>query len=134
MRATGRRAALVAAFVGLLLTLTSGSATAAVAPARHLLSGAASGAAVPDATSAISTPSTGVVSDGVRPARSATARTSGLDRAPESQSGGWAVMAWLLVLAAGARSLGLRHAAGSPPRTAWRRATAPRAPPALAFC
>ena len=132
MRATGRRAAIVAAFVGLLAVLVTAPA-AASALAVDDRAASSFVASVGGATAA-SSPSSGTVSDGVRSTHPAAARTAGADRAPASHAGGWAVAALLLLLAALALAVGVRRAASVARPAHWRPAAAPRAPPALAAC
>jgi hypothetical protein len=131
MRATGRRAALVAAFVGLLAALVSTSAAPSALVLDQLTSTVVASLG---GTNSASSPASGTVSDGVRSTHAAAARTTGTDRAPASHAGGWAVAATLLLLAALALTVGVRRAATAARPALWRPAAAPRAPPALAAC
>lgn len=122
----------MAAVVGLLAALTSGVGPAA---AQAVVATAATGAAAalaPD-PQALSAPVTGVVTDGVRAAHPAAVRASGGERAP-AHTGAAAVATLLLVLAACCAALGVRRCHGVLPRSSWRDAAAPRAPPAAATC
>ena len=129
MRATGRRAALVAAMVGLLAALTAG----VVGPAQITTPLAQAAAQLTDAVT-LGAPSTGTVGDGVLPAHPAAARSTGSDRAPVQHVAGWALLVLALLLATAALAVGVRRASCRPALQARRRAAAPRAPPALASC
>jgi hypothetical protein len=123
--ASTRRAALVAALLGLLAFL-GGAAVAAPA-------GASSAVSSHDATNIatrFAAPSS-TVGDEARSTQPSAARTTGHDRTPTPYPAGWAVAAALLLLAAAALALGVRRACRRSIPTAWRRALAARAPPAL---
>jgi hypothetical protein len=126
MRSAGRRAAFVAALVGLLAAL-GGSVPAASAATGIVRT---STAVQSDVTS-VSARSTGVASDVVRTAAPVAARTTSVDRA-HAQHLGAGLAALLLVLAACLLAVGLRrlHARVLLAELAGR--AAPRAPPVAA--
>lgn len=130
MRATGRRAALVAAFVGLLAALVAGAPGAQVDRA---LVGAAGSALVVDSTT-LASPALSVVGDALRSTHPAIARTVTTDRSPVAHVGGAAVVPLALLLAVLALALAARRSSWPSRLATWCRSTAPRAPPALASC
>jgi hypothetical protein len=126
IRSAGRRAALVAALVGLLAALITG-----LAPVAAETVAGGSTAAVGAAASTVSAPVSGVVTDGLRAAHPAGVQPSGADR-PAPHAGATAVAALLLLLAAGCALLGVRRRTDRVLRAAWHAPAAPRAPPAAA--
>lgn len=130
MRATGRRAALVAAFVGLLAALVAGAPGAQVDRA---LVGAAGSALVVDSTT-LASPALSVVGDALRSTHPAIARTVTTDRSPVAHVGGAAVVPLALLLAVLALALAARRSSWPSRLATWCRSTAPRAPPAPASC
>jgi hypothetical protein len=129
MQAAARRAAFVAAVVGLLAAL-SGTSAATAAPNQLSRAVAAVGATA-DAAAA-SARSAGVASDAARPTSPVATRTSGVDRAPSPHLGA-GVAALLLVLAACLLAVGLRRLQARSLLAGLAGRAAPRAPPVAAL-
>jgi hypothetical protein len=121
----GRRAALVAAVLGVLAFLGG-----AAVPAHVDASVARTAAAVTADPAHLAAP-TSTVGDVVRGTQPAVARTTGHDRSAAPYPATSAVAAVLLLLAAAALALGVLRACRRTSPTAWRRVLAARAPPAL---
>lgn len=123
----------MAAFVGLLASLTVGvSASPALAPVARaatqaVFAGLGDGAA-------LSTPTTGTVSDAVRSSHPAAVRAGAPERPAVSHVGGWAVAALLLLVAAVLLAVGVRRTTSLVRSGTWRSAAGPRAPPFAASC
>jgi hypothetical protein len=129
MRVAARRAAFVAAVVGLLAALSGTSPTAAsLNPVPRAV--AAVGATI-DAAAA-SARSTGVASDAARTTSPVVTRTTGVDRAPSPHLGA-GVAALLLVLAACFLAVGLRRLQARALLAGLAGRAAPRAPPVAAL-
>ena len=126
----GRRAALVAALLGLLAFL--GGATLPVAHGLPGTSAPTTAAAhLGDAAQAsVPTPTVG---GSVRAAHPTAARTTTQDRGPAPYPGVWAVPALLLLLAGAALSVAVLRSCRRTTSTSWRSRLAARAPPALAL-
>lgn len=122
----------MAAFVGLLASLTVGvSAAPALAPVARAATQAV--VALGDGA-ALSTPATGTVSDAVRSSHPAAVRAGAPERPAVPHTGGWALTALLLLLAAVLLAVGVRRTTSLVLAGTWRHAVAPRAPPLPVSC